>query len=87
MDKSVRELWNWWCVLFVAYIMVPLTCIDVSSIAENFQEVIHRERQGEVEGAPEASKRTGATRWLSNAIEMENTMYATPFQTNPKQQN
>jgi hypothetical protein len=40
-----------------------------------FQEVVHRERQTEVEGAAQPSRRIGATRWLANVIEMEHAMY------------
>ena len=43
-------------------------------IAQDFQEVLHCERQNEVEGSPEPAKRAGAAKWLSNAIELESAM-------------
>lgn len=39
-----------------------------------FQEVLHAERKEEQEGSQEPSRRAGLIRWLSSAIELENTM-------------
>jgi hypothetical protein len=41
---------------------------------DTFQGVVHRERMDEVDAAAEPAKRSGATRWLSGAIEMESSM-------------
>ncbi|CAE6509660.1 unnamed protein product [Rhizoctonia solani] len=44
--------------------------------AQKIQQVLHEERQKESAAAPEPSCRTGATKWLLNAIEIENQLAA-----------
>lgn len=46
----------------------------LGSIGVTFQEVIQSERQEENDNSQEPSRKTGVTKWLSSAMELENTM-------------
>lgn len=73
MDKSVQEQRVEWCVL--GLLSKGTNNRSLNSITGvTFQEVIRSERKEEKEDSEEVSRKQGVTKWLSSAIELENTM-------------